>query len=79
MAKGDKYTKGTTQQVIRMDAAGFPLESVERDTDGVLWHVNEGKAPVVLRDDDEVRAVVAESESRGGGGNSPEHGGGGGS
>ena len=62
MSKADgKYSKGTTVQVVRADAAGFPLESIERDTDGQLWHVNEGKEPVLLRDADEVRSVVAES------------------
>lgn len=67
MAKGDRYTKGTTTQVIRQDGNGFPLESIERDTDGVLWHVNEGKEPVMLRDDAEVRAVSAESAPGGNG------------
>lgn len=64
----DVYVKGTTQTVIRQDAAGYPLESVERDSDGQLWHVNEGQKPVLLRDDNEVRAVVAEAANKGGGG-----------
>lgn len=61
MAKGE-YTKGTTVQVVKVDDAGFPLESIERDKDGQLWHVKEGdEKPVALRDDDEVRAIFAES------------------
>lgn len=56
-----EYVKGTVVQVIRKDGAGFPLEAVERDTDGNLWHVKEGAEPVLLRDEEEVRAVVAES------------------
>lgn len=63
MAKGE-YTKGTVSQVVRTDGAGFPLESIERDKDGNLWHVKEGDAPVLLRDEDEVRAVTAEASNR---------------
>lgn len=59
-----EYTKGTVQQVAKTDEAGFPLECVERDKDGVLWHVREGEAPVILRDEDEVRAVFAESSNK---------------
>lgn len=73
MARGDReYRKGVTQQVIRTDASGFPLESIERDQDGQYWHVTEGQDPVYLRDDDEVRAVVAESQNKGG--NQPHNG-----
>lgn len=61
---GKTYTKGTVTQVARSDEAGFPLEAVEQDKDGNLWHVNEGKEPVLLRDDDEVRAVFAESSNK---------------
>lgn len=64
MAKGSgnaEYTKGTVSQVIRTDGSGFPLEAIERDKDGNLWHVKEGEEPVQLRDDEEVRAVAAES------------------
>jgi hypothetical protein len=66
MAKGEKpeYTKGTVTQVAKQDASGFPLEAIERDKDGNQWHVKEGVAPVLLRDDDEVRAVFAESENK---------------
>ena len=64
----DVYVKGTTVQVARTDAAGFPLESIERDPDGYLWHVNEGQKPVLLRDESEVRAVFAEAANKGGGG-----------
>ena len=64
MARGKEYSKGTTTQVVRTDAVGFPLESIEQDKDGQLWHVNEGKDPVALRDDDEVRAVFAEAENK---------------
>ena len=63
MAKTD-YTKGTVVQVVKMDDAGFPLEAVERDKDGQLWHVKEGAEPVQLRDEDEVRAVFAESANK---------------
>lgn len=59
-----EYTKGTTIQVAKTDAAGFPLESVEMDKDGNRWHVTEGAEPVLLRDDEEVRAVFAEAENK---------------
>lgn len=59
-----EYTKGTTTQVVKTDAAGFPLESVEMDKDGNRWHVTEGADPVLLRDDEEVRAVFAEAENK---------------
>lgn len=59
-----EYTKGTVTQVARADKAGFPLEAIERDKDGQLWHVTEGEAPVLLRDEDEVRAVFAESSNK---------------
>lgn len=62
----DVYVKGTQVQVIRTDASGFALESIERDTDGLLWHVNEGKSPVRISDDD-ARAVSAEAANAGGG------------
>lgn len=65
MARGE-YTKGTTQQVLRQDSNGFPLESIERDTDGQLWHVVEGQAPTRLRDNDEARSLAAEASNRGG-------------
>ena len=76
MARGE-YTKGSTQQVLRQDGDGFPMESIERDSDGQLWHVVQGSAPTRVRDEDEVRAIAAEARNKGG--NSPEHGGGGGS
>lgn len=64
MAGKPEYTKGTTVQVAKTDAAGFPLESVERDKDGNMWHVKQDEQPVHLRDDDEVRAVFAEAENK---------------
>ena len=64
MAAGRPYTKGTVIQVAKTDDAGFPLEHIERDKDGQTWHVTEGKEPVYLRDDDEVRAVFAESANK---------------
>lgn len=63
MAKKE-YTKGTTTQVVRTDSVGFPLESIEQDKDGQLWHVTQDKDPVTLRDSDEVRAVFAEAENK---------------
>jgi len=63
MAKG-RYVKGTVQQVIRADAAGFPLDAIERDPDGQLWHVKEGDEPVAINDDD-ARTVAAEAENKG--------------
>jgi hypothetical protein len=56
------YTKGSVVQVFDTDAAGFAKNSVERDADGQLWHVVNGKDPVPIADD-EVQSIAAEHAS----------------
>lgn len=60
MAKGERYTKGYTVQVISTDSDGQLTESIERDTDGALWHVVAGKEPTYVTDD-EVSSIVTEA------------------
>lgn len=70
MARGQQrqpgeYVKGVTTHVFKADAQGFPLDSIERDTDGNFWHVVEGEDnPTRVRDEDEIRAIAAESENK---------------
>lgn len=60
----DRYVKGTQHTVLRQDQNGQPLEAVERDPDGQLWHVkSDGSEPTRIRDD-EVSSLVTETSQR---------------
>lgn len=65
MARDKEYVKGVPVQVLGTDKAGFPTNSIERDPDGQLWHVQEGEDPVKV-DDDEVRSIAAEHANKSG-------------
>ena len=59
MAKKE-YVQGTCVAVLDRDKnTGAPSSSIEMDTNGDRWHVEQGKDPVLLRDQEEVDAVYA--------------------
>lgn len=65
----ERYVKGSTVTVLRQDTNGQPLESIERDPDGQLWHVKSDGEPVRVRDDEVSSLVTEVSQQRGGGDN----------
>lgn len=56
MAKKE-YQKGTVVEVLDRDDKGNPTSHIESDPHGTKWHVEKGKDPVQLRDEEEVNAL----------------------
>lgn len=60
MAKGEVYKKGNCVSVLATsDDKGTPSSSIERDGDGVQWHVQDGKSPVVVSDEEAQKLIAA--------------------